>query len=153
VTTTGRGGQWVVLQVALGAVVVVVAALAPGPDGADTARLVAALLLAAGAAAVALLSSRALGPAFTAFPRPRPGAPLTRGGPYRFVRHPIYTAVLALCAALAIAGSPFAFVPALALAIVLDRKASLEEAWLTTARPEYAAYRTSVRWRFLPRIR
>jgi protein-S-isoprenylcysteine O-methyltransferase Ste14 len=153
VTATGRGGQWVALQVALAATVALVAAFAPRPDGATTVRLIVAVLLGGAAVAVASASSGALGRAFTVFPRPRPGASVTQRGPYRIVRHPIYAAVLALCVAAAVAGSPFGFVPAVALAIVLDRKASLEEAWLVETRPEYAAYRKSVRWKFLPGVR
>ncbi len=152
-TTTGRGGGLVALQVAVGATVLLVGSQAPKPSGGATARAIAAVGLTLGATIILVLSSGALGRALTVFPRPRPGAPLTQRGPYRVVRHPIYTAVLALALAVAIAGSPYAIIPTAMLAIVLDQKASLEEVWLIEARPEYATYRAAVRWRFVPGIR
>ena len=150
---TARGGRWVALQMVAGGAVVLVARRAPQPPSAATARRVVAVGVGALGAVVALGSARRLGPAFTVFPRPRPGAPLAANGPYRVVRHPMYASVLAFAVALATDGSPWAFVPAATLAIVLDRKAAREEAWLMEARPEYATYRAAVRWRFLPGVR
>jgi protein-S-isoprenylcysteine O-methyltransferase Ste14 len=141
------------VQLVLAVVVVFVANHAPAPTGARTARVVLAVALGLSAAVVVLWSSGVLGRALTVFPRPRPGAPLTRRGPYRLVRHPIYTALLMAAVAVVIVGSPFALIQAALLAFVLDRKASAEEAWLTEARPEYGAYREAVRWRFFPGIR
>jgi protein-S-isoprenylcysteine O-methyltransferase Ste14 len=153
-TMTARGGRWVALQMVAGGAVVLVARRAPQPPTAATARRVVAVGVGALGAVVALGSARRLGPAaFTVFPRPRPGAPLAAHGPYRVVRHPMYASVLAFAVAVATDGSPWAFVPAATLAIVLDRKAAREEAWLTEARPEYATYRAAVRWRFLPGVR
>lgn len=86
-------------------------------------------------------------------PRPLPGVPLARGGPYRLVRHPMYTAVLLAALGASAAGSPWAFVPTAALALVLDRKASREEQWLNEAHSDYAALCARVRWRFVPGLR
>ena len=141
------------LQVAAGASVVLVAGLAPRPHPASPARRVAAVGLAALGGAMMVVSARTLGRALTVFPRPRRDAPLVASGPYGVVRHPMYTSVLALAAATTSVGSPWAFLPAALLAAVLDRKADREETWLAQARPEYAAYRAAVRWRFLPGVR
>ncbi len=150
---TARGEAWVALQMVAGAAVVLVARRAPQPHTAPTARRVIAVGVGAVGAAVALGSARRLGPAFTVFPRPRPGAPLVGHGPYRVVRHPMYASVLAFAVATAADGSPWAFIPTAVLAIILDSKAAREEAWLTQANPEYRTYRAAVRWRFLPGVR
>jgi protein-S-isoprenylcysteine O-methyltransferase Ste14 len=150
---SARGEGWVALQAAAGATVVLVARVGPRPRGARRARRAAALGMGALGAAVGLAAARRLGPALTVFPRPRPGAPLTEGGPYRWVRHPMYAAVLTLACASATAGSPWALVPTAMLGVVLDRKAAREEAWLAEQRPEYAAYLASVRWRLAPGLR
>lgn len=152
-TPATRGGGWVAVQVALGVAVVLVARRGPRPTAAHPGRRVAALALGAFGGAVGLLAARSLGPALTVFPRPRAGAPLAAGGPYRVVRHPMYTSAVALACAIATAGSRRAFIPTALLAVVLDRKAAREEAWLVRERPAYADYRVAVRWRFVPGIR
>ncbi len=87
---------------------------------------------------------------FNIRPAPRPGATLVRSGPYRFIRHPMYSAVLlcGLAAALMIGNWP-GWLLAAALAAVLDLKARLEERWLALAHPDYAAYRAHGK-RFVP---
>ena len=87
---------------------------------------------------------------FNIRPAPRPGATLVRSGPYRFIRHPMYSAVLlcGLAAALMIGNWP-GWLLAAALVAVLDMKARLEERWLALAHPEYAAYRSQSK-RFVP---
>ena len=52
------------------------------------------VLLVAAGVATALRASRVLGDAFTPTPVPIPGAGLRTDGPYRLVRHPIYSAIL-----------------------------------------------------------
>lgn len=56
--------------------------------------LVAGLVLVAAGAAVLLVAFRVLGRALTPTPVPVAGAGLRTDGPYRWVRHPIYTGVL-----------------------------------------------------------
>lgn len=71
-------------------------------------------------------------------------------GPYRWLRHPMYTAVLLGAAACAAAlGHAAAWGVGLALLAVLVAKARLEERWLLVQRAGYAAYRTRTA-RFLP---
>ena len=63
------------------------------------------------------------------------------GGPYRFIRHPMYSAVLLAAAALALLVSSWTSVCLwLALALVLLLKSSVEESWLCTRYPSYTAY-------------
>lgn len=56
--------------------------------------IIAGVALAAGGAVLAFVSMRTLGRALTPTPVPIEGAGLRTDGPYRFVRHPIYSALL-----------------------------------------------------------
>lgn len=145
--------EWVAAQVTLLTATVVVTAVAPTWPGPGSLRLGVAAALLVAAVAIGLAALRSLGSAFTPLPRPLPGAPLARGGPYRLVRHPMYTAVLVTALGASAAGSPWALVPTAALALVLDRKAAREEEWLREAHPDYPALCGKVRWRFMPGVR
>jgi protein-S-isoprenylcysteine O-methyltransferase Ste14 len=89
---------------------------------------------------------------FNIRPAPRAGGRLVERGPYRWVRHPMYSAVMAcaLGAALA-AASLVAWMAAAALVAVLATKAAFEERWMLAVHPGYAAYRERTR-RFLPGV-
>lgn len=71
---------------------------------------------------------------------------LIRSGPYRFVRHPIYTGLLVAIAGSAMVRGEWRGVVAIAIAIAaLWRKLRLEERWLgETFGDEYAKYRAEV---------
>lgn len=85
-------------------------------------------------------------------PLPRAGGHLVQQGPYRWIRHPMYTAVMACGAAAAWASTSWvAWLALAALVAVLVTKAVLEERWMLLAHPGYAAYRQDTRW-FLPWI-
>jgi protein-S-isoprenylcysteine O-methyltransferase Ste14 len=114
------------------------------------APLVAWLLLLAGIA----LGAWALGANrpgnFNIHPAPRAGGRLVQGGPYRWIRHPMYSAVITCGLACAwAAASLWGWLAWPALLAVLDAKARLEERWLTIAHPGYAGYRKRTR-RFVP---
>ncbi len=87
---------------------------------------------------------------FNIHPAPRAGGHLVQQGPYRWVRHPMYSAVFA-CALGCVWARPSVAVcsSAAALVVVLAVKASLEERWMLSVHPGYAAYRTGT-WRFVP---
>lgn len=85
---------------------------------------------------------------FNIRPAPKAGGRLVQHGPYRWVRHPMYSALLLLAAGCALA-TLSAWGLWLALLAVLRIKAALEEAWMTRAHPDYAGYRARTR-RFLP---
>jgi protein-S-isoprenylcysteine O-methyltransferase Ste14 len=87
---------------------------------------------------------------FNIRPELRPGARLVTGGPYRRIRHPMYTSVLLGVGALVVADPrPWRIALLVALLVVLLLKAAREEEYLRAAFPEYAAY-ASRTWRLVP---
>ena len=78
---------------------------------------------------------------------------ITRG-PYRFLRHPGYLAMLIAVPASALAvGSWLALIPAFAFSAVIIRRTALEDSFLETHLPGYARYMFRVRYRVFFGIR
>lgn len=97
------------------------------------------------------LSSNRLGN-FNIRPVPREGGTLVQHGPYRWIRHPMYTAVIACGLACAWTSATWGAWLVLALFVaVLVVKAVFEERWMVAAHPGYADYRIHTK-RFLPWI-
>ena len=139
-------GTWlVVLQFGL---LLLLAALA-APAIRQPAIPAAAWLLALGSGLLGAwtLAHNRLGN-FNIRPTPKPRGVLVTSGPYRWIRHPMYTAVLLGAGALAwTSDSVPAWLACLALSLVLLLKSTLEEHWLRVQHPGYAAYcRTSKRF-------
>lgn len=89
---------------------------------------------------------------FNIRPLPRVGGQLIEAGPYRWIRHPMYTAVLLVALSCAWAGPwALAWFGLVALAVVLLVKAGLEERWMRAAHPAYAEYQARTR-RFIPGV-
>jgi protein-S-isoprenylcysteine O-methyltransferase Ste14 len=87
---------------------------------------------------------------FNIRPTPREGGELVQSGPYRWIRHPMYSAVLLVAAACAwVDASVWAASALAALALVLTVKAGLEERWMAAKHPGYADYCKRSR-RFVP---
>jgi len=150
-TVRGRGAGWVALQMALLGATGAAGFRGPRwPRAGRRARRRAGLALLGGGAALAVWGARALGPALTPLPAPRPGTALRDAGPYRVVRHPIYTGLVAGALGAALLRRPLALVPAVALGPVLLAKSRREEAYLLDAVPGYADYRSRVPWRMVP---
>ncbi len=87
---------------------------------------------------------------FNIRPTPRPDGRMVSSGPYRWIRHPMYSAVLLFGVACAWTGaSTGGWIAVLLLAAVLVGKAALEERWMLRQHPGYGAYRASTA-RFVP---
>jgi len=83
-------------------------------------------------------------------PEVMPGDKLVTHGPYRWVRHPMYTAILLITIGLiGNEPAPYRIVMAVALVVVLVLKSKREEVYLCRAYPEYAEYRKKT-WQLIP---
>jgi protein-S-isoprenylcysteine O-methyltransferase Ste14 len=107
--------------------------------------------LLSGSALLALWALAANRPGnFNIRPTPRPGGTLVTSGPYRWIRHPMYTSVLIAAAAAAVKSHEIADAGLwLALLAVLWVKAGIEERALMVRFPDYQAYKARTR-KFLP---
>jgi len=120
-------------------------ALVVARASASLAGAVGAALLA-GSVAVGLWALAANRPGnFNIRPEPKPGGSLVMQGPYRWVRHPMYLAVLLFTAAFAAAGDAWQWLAWAALVAVLFAKARREERGMALAHPGYADYRARTR--------
>jgi protein-S-isoprenylcysteine O-methyltransferase Ste14 len=74
-------------------------------------------------------------------------------GPYRFVRHPMYLAVILaiLCVPLFL-GSLFSLIPAVLIVGLFVLRTSLEDRTLRAELPGYAAYAAKTRWKLVPNV-
>jgi protein-S-isoprenylcysteine O-methyltransferase Ste14 len=81
------------------------------------------------------------------------GHQVVTGGPYRYVRHPMYVGIILLfpCMALFL-GSWWALVPAMLIAMLMVIRAALEDRTLQAELPGYAEYARQVRYRLLPGV-
>ena len=96
-------------------------------------------VLAIAGALLAAWTTRTLGPALT--PHPVPRGPLVTGGPYRWVRHPMYVAGTLLCVGVSLALSWASLALTAVLVAVWVAKARVEERNLAARFPEYEEYR------------
>ncbi len=113
----------------------------------------AALALLAGSVALGLWTLFHNRPGnFNIRPEPKTSGRLVTGGPYRYLRNPMYSAVLLFAAAEVVAYRDMWKIACwFALALVLLAKAMLEERGLRALFPGYAAYAKRVR-RFIPGV-
>jgi protein-S-isoprenylcysteine O-methyltransferase Ste14 len=146
-----RGGLWVAGQGALMIAVGLLGFLFRGTWESGAALIVGGLL-AACAAVCGLAGAVALGRNLTPFPRPGASTCLVRTGIYRYLRHPLYTAVMSAAFAW---GALWQSWPSLLAAVVLafffDGKARREERWLRQRFADYADYQEQTR-RFVPGV-
>jgi protein-S-isoprenylcysteine O-methyltransferase Ste14 len=147
----GRGGGWVVAQFALIALVVGAVALPPGwPADVRGPLLAIGGAFAVAGATVAVWAALTLGRSLTPFPKPAAAAVLVEAGPFRRVRHPIYTGGLAFFLGWSLYAGPVALALTGVLVVLWALKARVEERHLADRFPGYAGYARRVRARFVP---
>lgn len=82
-----------------------------------------------------------------------PGHCVVTGGPYHYVRHPMYVGIILLFPGMTLfLGSWWAFVPASLIAMLIVVHAALEDRMLQAELPGYADYAQRVRYRLLPGV-
>jgi protein-S-isoprenylcysteine O-methyltransferase Ste14 len=82
-----------------------------------------------------------------------PGQEVISNGPYRYVRHPMYTGGLISFLAMPIAlGSWWGIIPAVGLIFALAARLVHEESFLSQRLPGYADYLAKVRWHLVPGV-
>lgn len=87
---------------------------------------------------------------FNIRPEPKASAQLITSGPYRYIRHPMYSALLLAAAAFVAAENIWLKVGLwIALGLILTAKASFEEQLMSEKFPAYDAYRERTK-RFVP---
>jgi protein-S-isoprenylcysteine O-methyltransferase Ste14 len=154
-TTHSKGTIWVIVQAAL--FVFFLAALIAGETLDDFAGLVylrsAGILIALFGSFVSFWSFRQFGSKVSPFPMPVDGARLIETGPYRYVRHPMYSGIIAFTFGAGLAyASPAAMLASVLFLIFFLAKTGREEEMLVDSVPGYRAYRSRVEWRLIPKI-
>jgi protein-S-isoprenylcysteine O-methyltransferase Ste14 len=113
----------------------------------------AGLLLALFGSFISIWSAIQFGGRLSPFPKPVDGAVLIETGPYRFVRHPMYSGIIAFVLGASLAYMvPAAMLASPAFLVFFMAKTGHEEALLADAVPGYRAYRSSVHWKLIPKV-
>ncbi|WP_296490374.1 methyltransferase [Rhodoferax sp.] len=87
---------------------------------------------------------------FNIRPTPHASGKLIAHGPYRWIRHPMYTAVMLLGLACVLTRADvLTWLLWGVLCLVLATKAVLEERWMMALHPSYAHYQSRTHW-FIP---
>ncbi len=145
-----RGEAYVAVQIVL-FVLIAAGPLLPDlalglPGGVRIGLAAAGVLLGVAGGALALAGVLALGDNLSILPHPKPGAEFIERGPYRLVRHPIYSGLILGAAGWALLhASPITLLGAGLLLVFFDVKSRREERWLARTFPAYSAYQRRVR--------
>jgi protein-S-isoprenylcysteine O-methyltransferase Ste14 len=110
------------------------------------------MVLVGGGVLLGVIAGARLGGSLTPSPVPRESGELATSGVYRFVRHPIYSALLLIGAGLAVRGASLVHLLVFgALLALLEVKARAEESMLRQKYEGYASYAARV-GRFIPGV-
>ena len=109
------------------------------------------VIVALAAAAFSIWAFRYHGSDLTPFPRPVEGMGLIEDGPYRYVRHPMYTSIIFFALGVGLAyANPVAMLSSVAFTVFFMAKSGHEEDMLVAEIPGYRQYRSDVPWRLIP---
>ena len=147
-----RGGWWVVAQATLLVVAVALPLLSSMSGGFGQPVTNIGFTIFFVGLVLALAGVISLGRSMTPFPRPHEKGELVTTGTYRFMRHPIYAAVVLIVFGWSLMwSSPVGLALTILVAVFLNRKAAREERWMRARFRDYANYERNVR-RFIPRF-
>ncbi|MEE8375516.1 MAG: isoprenylcysteine carboxylmethyltransferase family protein [Acidimicrobiia bacterium] len=152
-TTGAKATAWTF--VAVQAVLIVLMVLGPRDAGFAADGIVGALGTIASiiGALVGVWSAVYLGKGLTPSPLPNGATDLVSAGPYRWVRHPMYSAVMLFMAGVAArSGSWIVVAELIGLVVLFSIKAKWEEAQLAGAFDGYKKYAATTH-RFIPGLR
>jgi protein-S-isoprenylcysteine O-methyltransferase Ste14 len=142
---------WIHAQNALTLGSIVLGPSWPGAFALPGQVLLGAFILTIGGV-IGILGVRALGTNRTPHPVPLANGVLVLTGIFTRIRHPLYTSLILVTLAWSmIWGSFAALLASIALTLLLDRKARLEERFLAARFPGYIEYSNRVR-RFIPGV-
>lgn len=148
-----RGTGWVIAQGAI--FVFFLIAVLYGDTVQDVPGLILAqvvgLIVGVAGAAVSVWALVQHGWSVSPFPKPVEGAHLVVSGPYRYVRHPMYTGVVVFTLGVGLAyANPIAMLSSVTFLVFFMAKAGSEEEMLVDTVDGYRAYRSKVPWRIIP---
>jgi len=84
-------------------------------------------------------------------PKPMNGAQLIDSGPYRYVRHPMYTGIVVFTLGVGLAyANPVALLSSVTFLVFFMAKSGREEEMLVEELTDYRKYRSRVPWRIIP---
>lgn len=147
------GVGWVIAQGAL--FVFFFMALISGDAVSGVPGLVVAqaigLFVALGGALLSVWSLMQHGWRVSPFPKPVDGAQLVESGPYRYVRHPMYSGIVLFTLGVGLAyANPVVLLTSFTFLVFFMAKTGREEEMLVAGVPGYRAYRSAVHWRLIP---
>jgi protein-S-isoprenylcysteine O-methyltransferase Ste14 len=147
------GVGWVIAQGVLFLFFLI--AVVSGETVADVPGLIYAqvmgLVVAAAGAVISVWSLREHGWQVSPFPRPADAAHLVESGPYRYVRHPMYTGIVVFVLGVGLAyANPVVLLTSFTFTVFFMAKTGHEEDMLVERIDGYSAYRSDVPWRIIP---
>lgn len=149
----GKEANWWVAGQVVALTVWLLATVFGGSEPRGTLQVLVGALITAAGIAQGIGAVAAFGTKISPFPQPLAGSPLVSSGIYRWVRHPMYGAILLSFLGVAlIAGSVPGLVVSAMVGAFLYAKSSREERILAIVVPGYDDYRQKVSKRFVPFI-
>jgi len=111
------------------------------------------LVVALGGSAITVWSVILHGSRLSPYPFPVDGMTVINSGPYRYVRHPMYTGIVLFTLGVGLAyGKPVVLLSSLVFLVFFVAKSGHEEDMMVKYMDGYREYRSRVPWRIIPYI-